>query len=158
MVKYWNAGVMDESHGERWHRTVPLFYFFRDSRIWSWIILFIFFAINRGSKGCVDEAILPVPCSPKWAETITYEARARLTTKLIDVNEQNTHTSPSGILPRRRACQNSSSENKKPQCLLEHFYILCYLGRISRRNADNKTHTDIFGIFLAAWRWLAGQP
>lgn len=102
--------------------------------------------------------ILPVPSFPWWAETLTYEAWARLTTKLIDLNEQNMHDNPSGILPRRSACQNYSSGKKKKQQCFRSIFIYCYLGRISRRNADNKTHTDIFGIFVAAWRWLAGQP
>lgn len=80
-----------------------------------------------------------------------------LSIKLIGFNEQNMYNSPSGVTPHRSACQNDSRKKEHKKEKQQGFFfwggsifMYCYLGRISSRNGDNKTHTDILGICVDA--------
>lgn len=69
--------------------------------------------------------------------------------KPIDLNEQNRQNNPSGIPLHRNTLQNTSSEQATEFWSIFRYR---YLGRIFTRNMGNKTHSDIFGICVDAWR------
>lgn len=68
-----------------------------------------------------------------------------LSIKLIDLNEQNRQNNPSGIPLHRSTLQ------KKHQCFGVFLGTAMEAG-FSVRNTGNKTHADILGICVDAWR------